>query len=49
MIGMCSPRIRRVPLDIIVTNFNSGKQLDNSNIITLDIEAKIKNTTYDIP
>ena len=49
MIGICNPKIRRLPFDITVTNLNLGKQLDNSNKITLDIEAKTKNTLYEIP
>lgn len=49
MIGMCNPKIRRVPLDITVTNLNVGKKFDNSNKITLDIEAKTKNKQYEIP
>jgi len=49
MIGICNPKTRRVPFDITVTNLNAGKQFDNSNKITLDIEAKTKNTLYEIP
>ena len=49
IIGICIPKIRSVPLAIVVINFTGGMWLEIAKINTVEIDALIKNSVYDNP